>query len=73
MIKFGALNLFDSFIKKLKKTFDCINHVIYTCVDMSRPFYIKRNSQEYNTSSASWQFDTDELEKHHPQNKYILL
>ncbi len=31
MMKFGALNWFDFFIKKLKKALDCINHVIYTC------------------------------------------
>ncbi len=30
MMNFGALNLFDSCIKKFKKTLDCINHVIYT-------------------------------------------
>ncbi len=32
MMYFGALNGFDSFIKKLKKALLCINHVIYTCV-----------------------------------------
>ncbi len=30
MVNLGALNWFDSFIKKLKKALDCINHVIYT-------------------------------------------
>ncbi len=30
MVNLGALNLFDSFIKKLKKALDCVNHVIYT-------------------------------------------
>ncbi len=30
MVNFGTLNWFDSFIKKLKKALDCINHVIYT-------------------------------------------
>ncbi len=32
MMNFGALNLFDSRIKKLKNALVCINHVIYTCV-----------------------------------------
>ncbi len=32
MINFGALNWFGYFIKKLKKTLDCIHHMIYTCV-----------------------------------------
>ncbi len=30
-MNFVALNCFDSFIKKLKKTLDCINHVICNC------------------------------------------
>ncbi len=30
MANLGALNWFESFIKKLKKALDCINHVIYT-------------------------------------------
>ncbi len=30
MVNLGTLNWFDSFTKKLKKAFDCINHVIYT-------------------------------------------
>ncbi len=30
MVNLGALNWFDSFIKKLKKALDCINYVIYT-------------------------------------------
>ncbi len=29
-MNFGALNLFDSFIKKLQKALDYINHVMYT-------------------------------------------
>ncbi len=32
MVHLGAMNWFDSFIKKLKKALDCINHVIYTPV-----------------------------------------
>ncbi len=32
MMNFGALNWFDSFIKKLKKGLDCMNHMIYTYV-----------------------------------------
>ncbi len=28
---FGALKWFGSFVEKLKKALDCINHVIYTC------------------------------------------
>ncbi len=32
LIKFDAFNCFDSFIKKLQKALDCINHVTYTCV-----------------------------------------
>ncbi len=31
MMNFGALKWFRSFIKKLKKALDCINHMIYTC------------------------------------------
>ncbi len=31
MMNFCALKLFGSFIRKLKKAMDCINHVIYTC------------------------------------------
>ncbi len=45
MINFGAFNWFDSFIKRLKKTLVCINHVIYTCdssddtiIEMHTPF-----------------------------------
>ncbi len=30
MMKFGALNWFNSLIKKLKKALNCITHVIYT-------------------------------------------
>ncbi len=30
MINFGALNWFDSFINKLKKALDYMNHMIYT-------------------------------------------
>ncbi len=32
MMNFGALNWFDSSIKKLKKVLDYTNHVSYTCV-----------------------------------------
>ncbi len=32
MMNFGSFNSFDSLIKKLKTTLDCINYVIYTCV-----------------------------------------
>ncbi len=31
MMNFVALNWFDSFIKKMKKALDFINHTIYTC------------------------------------------
>ncbi len=31
MMNFGALNWFNSFIKKLKKPLHCINYMIYTC------------------------------------------
>ncbi len=37
MVNLGALNWFDSFIKKLKKVLDCINDMIYTPV--AAPFW----------------------------------
>ncbi len=39
MMNLSSLNWFDSFIKKLKKALDCINHVIYTPDSMEHMWY----------------------------------